>query len=400
MKLYEYQQKIIDTVPTKHGIFLDVGTGKTAITLNLANKTPFGTRILIITTKSLKKNWGKEIEVWGNIESHEYHVMSKEEFRRDHKKLPPCNCFIFDEGHNAAYPTNQIHKACNWYLTTHKSQFVYFATATPILSNVMSVWGISRLLGRPLGTYNQFRFKYFRQVPMGFRKIWVQRKGIEAEIAEDLKKIGVVLSKDECLDLPEAVHEFEYFDKTPEQKRAVKDLDLNPTTTTPIVYWTKQLQIMSGTCEGVEIKCEKLTRAVELATLHPRCIIVAKHTHELNMLQRAIKGSRIYDGHTKPEERDEIIAAANKGECVMLAQADTLVGFNLVGISLMIFYSHPMSFVSYYQGLGRIHRIGQKNKCTYIHLITDKSIDEDVYKSLERKQDFDIALYNRETISS
>jgi superfamily II DNA or RNA helicase len=399
MPLYKFQEDIVSKTPNKWGCFADCGVGKSAICINLANKTPAGTRILIITTKSLKKNWANEIEMWGNREHHEYHVMSKEEFRRDHKKIPACNVFIFDEGHNAAYPTNQIHKACWWYLNAHKCQFVWFATATPILANVMSVWGLSRLLGRPLGTYTQFRFKYFRQVPMGFRKIWQQRRGIEKEIADDLKKIGTVLSKDECLDLPEFVHEFEFFDKTPEQKRAVKALDLVPNTTVPIVYWTKQLQIMSGTCDGAEIKCEKLKRAVELAEQFPRCVIVAKHTHELNMLQRAIKGSRIFNGATSIEDRDEIIKEANEGKCTMLAQADCLVGFNLVGVSLMIFYSHPMSFISYYQGLGRIHRIGQKNKCTYIHLITDKSIDHDVWKSLERKQDFDIELYNRTTSS-
>lgn len=397
MKLYEYQQKIVDTVPNKWGIFCDVGTGKSAITLCLANK-PFltSTRILIVTTKSLKKNWENEIKLWSKM-SHQYIIVSKEEFRRDHKKIPQCSVFIFDEGHNAAYPTNQIHKACWWYLQAYKCPYVWFATATPILANVMSVWGLSRLLSKPLGTYTQFRFKYFRQVPMGFRKIWTQRHNIEKEIADDLKKIGVVLSKDECLDLPEAVHEFEYFDVSPEQKRAVKELDKNPATVTPIVYWTKRLQIMSGTCDGMEIKCEKMKRAVELAEQFPRSVIVAKHTHELNMLQRAIKGSRIFNGATKPEERDDIIREANEGKCIMLAQADTMVGFNLVGVNLMIFYSHPMSFVSQYQAEGRIHRIGQKNKCTYIHLITDKSIDLDVWKSLERKQDFDIELYSRAT---
>ena len=30
------------------------------------------------------------------------------------------------------------------------------------------------------------------------------------------------------------------------------------------------------------------------------------------------------------------------------------------------------------QSLSRIHRIGQKNRCTYIHLVSEKTIDETI----------------------
>lgn len=276
-------------------------------------------------------------------------------------------------------------------------------TATPILSDVTSVWGLSEMMGRPLGTYWSFKMKYFRQIPMGFKRIWKQRSGIEAQIAEDLKKIGVVLSKDEVIDLPE-IHEVEYFSVTSEQKRAIKDLDKDPTTTTPIVYHTKCLQIYSGTLKTedghIEVSCEKIARLKELVEQNPKCVVVAKYRAELHMLAKIIPNSRIYYGDTSEIDRDEITAQTTKGECVMLLQADSGTGFDLIGVDIVVFYSHTYDYVKYDQCLGRNGGLRQKSRNTYIHLITEKTIDEDVWKCLERKESFSIELYSKKTISS
>ena len=37
--------------------------------------------------------------------------------------------------------------------------------------------------------------------------------------------------------------------------------------------------------------------------------------------------------------------------------------------------------------MSRIHRIGQKNRCTYIHLVVEHSIDETILKALAKKED-------------
>lgn len=395
--LYKYQQDIVDSGSRKMGLFLQTGLGKSAVSIFLKKKFVPNGGALVVTTKSLKKNWLNEISLWD--QDGEYIVMSKEEFRRDHKSIPALKAFIFDEGHNAAYPTNQIHKASSWYIENRKPECVWIATANPILSDVTSVWGISKLLGMPIGTYWSFKNKYFIQIPMGFRKIFIQKKGIEEAISADLKALGVVLSKEECLDLPEAVHECEYFDMTSEQKRAIKALDEDPSTSAPIVYHTKCLQIASGTIkkqDAVEfIRCEKLARLKELVSIEPKCVIIAKHIAELEMIRDSIPNVRIFSGSTSIEDRDDIIRSANSGQCVMALQASMGIGFNLVGVSMMIFYSHDYDYVRYSQCLGRIHRIGQKNRCTYVHLITEGTLDSEVWKCLERKEDFDIALYGK-----
>ena len=48
------------------------------------------------------------------------------------------------------------------------------------------------------------------------------------------------------------------------------------------------------------------------------------------------------------------------------------------------------------QSKKRIHRIGQKNKCFYYYLITKNSIDEKIYKSLEKGKDYTNELFRED----
>ena len=400
MELYDFQKQIISTAQHKWGIFAEVGLGKSAICLTLANM--HARSVLIVTTKSLKRNWQNEVTMWIKKPMH-IKVVSKEEFRRDWETYGYYEAIIMDEFHFFGNFKSQLHKAAKNFIRKNNPLYVWGATATPILSSVMSVWALSFLLGRPLQSFMGFQLKYHSMVRMNGRMIPMQKKGIENLIAEDIKKIGTVMKKEDAIDLPESVHEFEWFDLTHEQKRAIKQLDNDPTTIVPIVYHTKCLQIANGSLKREdggfdEIKCEKMTRVLELVELYPKCVVVCRQTAELEMLHAKIPNSFIYNGQTPIEERDEIIRKVNAGEGTMLANAEMLIGFNLVGISLMIYYSHSWDFVKYYQSLGRTHRIGQVNKCTYIHLITQGSIDESVWQCLEKKENFDIAMYNRDTI--
>lgn len=406
MNLHDWQQATVDKMKSRDGCWAFKGAGKSPMGLTLVKNYAIEGNILIITIKSVKRKWGREVEVWdpqAKLIGRNYIIVTKEEFRRDHKILPPCKAIIFDEAHTGAYTTNGIHRAFMAYKKKHNPTYIWLMTATPILSDVTSVWGLSEMMGRPLGTYWSFKMKYFRQIPMGFKRIWKQRSGIEAQIAEDLKKIGVVLSKDEVIDLPE-IHEVEYFSVTSEQKRAIKDLDKDPTTTTPIVYHTKCLQIYSGTLKTedghIEVSCEKIARLKELIEQNPKCVVVAKYRAELHMLAKIIPNSRIYYGDTSEIDRDEITAQTTKGECVMLLQADSGTGFDLIGVDIVVFYSHTYDYVKYDQCLGRNGGLRQKSRNTYIHLITEKTIDEDVWKCLERKESFSIELYSKKTISS
>ena len=78
----------------------------------------------------------------------------------------------------------------------------------------------------------------------------------------------------------------------------------------------------------------------------------------------------------------------NPETMVFLAQIDTAgLGITLTAADTCVYYSVNFNYAAYSQSLARIHRIGQKNACTYIHLITEGTIDEVVLKALAKKED-------------
>jgi superfamily II DNA or RNA helicase len=388
MKLHKYQERIVEELIfyKRWGLFADVGTGKTAMVISSSDKLDLPT--LVITNKSLKTNWWREIGMWSS-KKELFTVIHKEEFKRDYQTLPYYPVIAWDEAHSTFYTTNGFHKALDKYIAHHNPPYVWLATATPILSDVFSVWGASKLLRRLVMSYGAFSAKFFSQVRMGMRVIPVQKKNIEGEMTKLLRSFGSVVSNEEN-NLPDKIHEYEHFDLTKEQIKAIRLLDEDPTTVTPIVYHTKCLQIANGTLkvsdtEYKEIPSDKLARTLELVEQYPNCVIACRQKAELKMLHSKIKDSYIYDGDTPMDKRDEYIQIVNSGKGVLLLQADSGIGFNLQGVNLMIIYSHTWDFVKYAQLLGRIHRQGQTRKCTYIHLVTRGTIDENVVQCLERK---------------
>ena len=52
-----------------------------------------------------------------------------------------------------------------------------------------------------------------------------------------------------------------------------------------------------------------------------------------------------------------------------------------------MYYSKTYNYATYEQSLSRIHRIGQRNICTYIDLVVERTVDEMITKALRKKED-------------
>jgi superfamily II DNA or RNA helicase len=74
---------------------------------------------------------------------------------------------------------------------------------------------------------------------------------------------------------------------------------------------------------------------------------------------------------------------------VFLGQIQAVAeSLTLTAADTSIFYSHDYSLLNNEQCLGRNHRRGQESdKVTYIHLLTEGTIDEEVYQALQDKKD-------------
>lgn len=232
------------------------------------------------------------------------------------------------------------------------------------------------------------------------------KKGIEPKIANLVNKIGSTVRMDECVDVPKQTFLTEHFELTREQKRAIKEIE----DTLPIVRWTKVHQICGGSLKGDEynepqyFKSEKLNRAIDLAKEHKKIIFVCRYNCEVEMLTTAIgekTDKLVYKITGKTDDKPEIIASAEMNdEVVVIINAACSEGYELPSFPIMVFYSYDFSLKNYVQILGRIQRINRIKKNVYLSLTVPGTIDEDVYNCIKKKENFDIEIYDRGTISN
>lgn len=125
-----------------------------------------------------------------------------------------------------------------------------------------------------------------------------------------------------------------------------------------------------------------------------KVVIFARFTPEIrairNMVIKKDLGYALISGEVSAKQREfEIREFAQNPECrVFIGQIETAQqGLNLTEADTMIFYSATYNFADYDQARARIHRKGQKNACTYIHLLAAGTIDEKVLRVLRNKKD-------------
>ena len=86
------------------------------------------------------------------------------------------------------------------------------------------------------------------------------------------------------------------------------------------------------------------------------------------------------------ELSDEATIPVNVDVVIAQIQAGGL-GIDLSLASTAIYYSSTLSLGEYEQSKARLHRPGQKNKVTYIHLVTENTIDEGIYCAFDLRRD-------------
>lgn len=154
MTLYAHQNRIIEDNPTKTGLFLGTGSGKTRIALLLARGST-----LVICPKTQKEdgNWEREASSLGLKVP--LTVISKEKFRATASQLLRYDTVIVDECHtvlgmtaNTRYrngreipKASQLFEALYSYLRRTKPDRIYLLSAT-ILKSPFTVFAARCIL--------------------------------------------------------------------------------------------------------------------------------------------------------------------------------------------------------------------------------------------------------------
>lgn len=402
MELYNHQKEFLSKNPNKSALVWSCGTGKTRTALIWADI--YGARTIIICPKPLKANWEREIKNVGMTGAGAF-VVTKEEFRRDSAHYPSVGYsqIIVDEVHNGfltPHYKSQMSKALRDYIKKHKVPRILLLSATVYSSSPWNIYQLATLLGYKLD-WSKFNTTFFNQVRMGPRVIPVAKKGIEPKLAQITKKIASVVNIADVMDVPLQNHlEPEYFSLSKAQIKGIEE-NYDPL---PIVRYTQQHEIENGILLGNEFRkqqtyeTDKEERIKALCEENKKIAIVCRYNAQIDKYKRLLdREYNVYIIQGSSRERDSVCRGAEAADnAVVLIQADCAEGYELPSFGLCVFASQSYSYVKWEQICGRFLRMNKPSRTTFMYLLTEgNSMDQAVYDSIKRKEDFAINLYKR-----
>lgn len=422
LTLYKHQKEILERNPAKHLIAFDRGTGKTLTGLLLAckNQTATGGNLTyIIVPKKVKSKWEDDkntflsdineiLDPEHKMQSDKLVVMTKEEFKRDAKTLPKPKALIVDESHYFAGLKSQLSKSLQWFVRTHKVDYIWLMTATPYLSTPWNIFVLGRCLGHDLN-YNEWLRTFFVPKYFGIKVVHVPDPNKYDLLQAYIHEIGTVVGMEDVVDdVPEQEDKFIHVALSPEQKEALQEVDM----TNALTGFGQKHQIENGVKKGNEYEPDKLIPDYKSIFLldfkrdNKKMAVFARYTLQLEKYEKMFKeaGYRTLTLSGKTKDAGAVLKEAVGAEdVVIIIQSQCSEGYELPNFDLCVFASLSFSFKDYTQARGRFLRINKLKANTYMHLLTEnvqggknKSVDMAVWNAISRKQDFDIELYGRD----
>lgn len=299
-----------------------------------------------------------------------------------------------------------------------QARYKLILSGTPVQNNAIDIYSQYRFLDSTIFGENFYKFRNRYAVMGGFnRKQIVGYKDLDGLIKKE-HSIAFRITKNEAIDLPEQtfetrkVHfskkEQDLYNRIKRDSYAELDSGGQITATTVLTKLLRLQQLTGGfLVKDDASKPEQVSRA-KLDALSDiiedyvigsgkKLVIFARFIAEVKaiidlvtkLLPRGMKQVAIY-GDIKKEERGDIVKQFQEdpSTTVFIGQIDTAgTGITLTAADTCVYYSKNFNYATYSQSLSRIHRIGQRNICTYIDLEVDKTIDELISQSLAKKED-------------
>ena len=263
-------------------------------------------------------------------------------------------------------------------------------------------------------SYYSFRARYANMVKRNFGgrqvQLVVSYRRLD-ELADILDKFSYRVLKEDCLDLPEKVFTKRLIELTPEQDKAYKQMKQmalamldNGEVMTTVNVMTQLMRLHQITCghfkadDGTTtaLKNNRIDALMQLLEeTEGKVIIWANYREDIKNIVAALKkaygeASTVeYHGGVDATLRQDNIAQfqeKNSPTRYFVGNAQTGgYGITLTSANTVVYYSNSYDLEKRLQSEDRAHRIGQTGSVTYVDLIAEKTIDEEIVKALRKK---------------
>ena len=416
------------------GLFLDMGMGKTAITLTAAEQLLRDyfdvVKVLVIAPlKPAKETWPVEIEKWDHLKDLKASLVLGSEKERIDALRADADIYIINR-ENVSWLVNHYRKRWPFdmviidELSSFKSskavrfkelrkvrkyiKRIVGLTGTPSPNGLLDLWAQVYLLdeGKALGrTITSYRERYFEPDKRNATTIfsWKLKEGAEEEIYKKLEGLCISMKSSDYLQLPERLavrHEVELPQKVLDQYRQLERDMLLPFADGDIdagnagILSNKLLQLCGGSIydeNGVakhfhDAKIEKLEQLIEEANEQPVLVFYAYKHERDTILKRFPQAVDV--------KEDGSVAKWNAGEIPILLAHPASAGHGLnlqFGGHIAIWYNLTGSLELYQQANKRLHRPGQKETVLIHHILVKGGFDihilDDVLSGKKQTQD-------------
>lgn len=312
-----------------------------------------------------------------------------------------------------------------------RAKYRYILTGTPIsngqLENIYSLYCFldpyldrgrvySRIFQEHLsrvgkgtykGTYYEFQDRYciLNQYHKPTSYINVR------ELQELINEYSYRVKKVDCLDLPEKLpDELVYVDLAEKAlyKKLHDDsaiLEYEILAENPLSRLVKLRQLVSGHIKlesgtVISTKCEKIPILRELIEGYDdekKLVIFAEFKYSIAQVGALLDEMGIkyvtLDGDQKDKTVWRKFQADERIRVIVCQYQTAAAGIDLFASDTIIYYEPTLRSNLLEQSRDRIHRSGQVNKCSYIHLITRGTVEVNIYRALAGYSDFSEKLF-------
>ena len=417
-------------------ILAEMGTGKTLISIGIAGYLYLHNHInklLIVAPLSITRVWEEEFDKFADFDFQlkvlegstvekceqlrnlfgnklQVAVINYESCWRMEKQIADWkpDMIICDESSKIKNSQAKQSKALHRLGKISKHNMIL--TGTPVTNNPLDFFSQYKFLDESIfgGSYYAFRARYAVMGGYGHYQV-VGYKNLP-ELTEKAHSIAFRITKKEALDLPEQIDTKRYVELEPigrsiydqVEKESYAELEHGEIVTTNVL--TKLLRLSQITGGFIKDEFNELAEQVSSAKLEAleeiveecldagkKLVVFARFIPEIDAIAKMLKRYGIKYAMIRGDVKDragEVDKFQNDPETkVFIGQLQTTgMGLTLTAADTAVFYSLSYNYADYEQAKARIHRIGQKNNCTYIHLLAKKTIDEKVMDALSKKK--------------
>ena len=439
---HEYQRyatEYIEAHPVA-AVLLDMGLGKTSITLTALNDLLFDSfkvrHILVIAPLRVARNtWGAEIEKWDHLRGLRYSVAVGTETERMAALKREADIYIINRENVqwlisesgisfdfdmvvidelSSFKNHQTKRFRALMKVRPKVKRIVGLTGTPSSNGLMDLWAEFRLLdmGERLGRFiGQYRTSYFRPDKQNGQVVFSYKPlpGAEKQIYGRISDITISMKSTDHLQMPELINSrYTVYLSEKEDSRyenLKKDLvlqlpDGDITAANAASLSGKLSQMANGAVytdagETVAIherKLDALEDIIEAANGKP-VLVAYWFRHDLERIAERLQKLKVPCSRL---DTDSSIRKWNAGAIpvALIHPASAGHGLNLQsGGNTLVWFGLTWSLELYQQTVARLWRQGQASETVVVqHIITKGTIDERIMKALSEKDTTQAAL--------